>query len=155
MRNGLDGVLKEWKTMRWCYKTVHFALKKEGFLGNSFLDEAEVEEALNDYGQSGWELVSIIETEDGVIAVFKQPLDPVGESVTPAQVMGYTPLMNTAAQEPAEEFGGEDDLITEQDVIVDQDVSVDHRDVDAEDGGDGVDDDEEEDDDDLYTIRIE
>ena len=57
--------------MRWCYKTVHFALKKEGFLGSSFLDEAEVEEALNDYGQSGWELVSIIEIEDGVIAVFQ------------------------------------------------------------------------------------
>ena len=43
----------------------------------------------------------------------KQPLDPLGESVTPEQVLGYTPHMNRAAQEPAEEFGGEDDLITE------------------------------------------
>lgn len=60
--------------MRWCYKTVHFPLKKEGFLGSAFLDEAEVEQSLNEYGQSGWELTSIIETQDGVIAFFKQPL---------------------------------------------------------------------------------
>ncbi|MDJ0621388.1 MAG: DUF4177 domain-containing protein [Desulfocapsaceae bacterium] len=60
--------------MRWCYKTVHFPMKKEGFLGSAFLDEAEVEQALNEYGQSGWELTSIIETQDGVIAFFKQPL---------------------------------------------------------------------------------
>ena len=60
--------------MRWCYKTVHFAMKKEGFLGSAFLDEAEVEQSLNEYGQSGWELTSIIETQDGLIAFFKQPL---------------------------------------------------------------------------------
>lgn len=63
--------------MRWCYKTVHFDLKKEGFLGSVFLDEAEVEQSLNEYGQSGWELVSIVETQDGLIAFFKQPLEPV------------------------------------------------------------------------------
>jgi len=68
--------------MRWCYKTVHYDLKKEGFLGSSFLDEAEVEQSLNEYGQSGWELISVIETQDGLIAVFKQPLDPVAEPVT-------------------------------------------------------------------------
>lgn len=64
--------------MRWCYKTVHFPMKKEGFLGSSFLDEAEVEQSLNEYGQSGWELTSIIETQDGVIAFFKQPLGTKG-----------------------------------------------------------------------------
>jgi len=63
--------------MRWCYKTVHFDLKKEGFLGGAFFDEAEVERSLNEYGQSGWELVSIVETQDGLIAFFKQPLEPV------------------------------------------------------------------------------
>jgi hypothetical protein len=66
--------------MRWCYKTVHFDLKKEGFLGSAFLDEAEVEQSLNEYGQSGWELVSIVETQDGLIAFFKQPLEPVTKS---------------------------------------------------------------------------
>lgn len=61
--------------MRWSYKTVHYELKKEGILGNSFLDEPEIELSLNQYGKAGWELVSLLETIDGLIAVFKQPLD--------------------------------------------------------------------------------
>ena len=60
--------------MRWSYKTVHYELKKEGLLGSSFLDESEIELSLNQYGRAGWELVSMLETQDGVIAVFKQPL---------------------------------------------------------------------------------
>jgi hypothetical protein len=61
--------------MRWSYKTIHYELKKEGILGSSFLDESEVELSLNQYGKAGWELVSLLETMDGLIAVFKQPLD--------------------------------------------------------------------------------
>mgnify|MGYP001817140777 FL=1 len=61
--------------MKWSYKTVHFELKREGLLGGSFLDETEVEEQLNQYGRSGWELTSVIEVQDGIIAFFKQPLD--------------------------------------------------------------------------------
>ncbi|MBW1637419.1 MAG: DUF4177 domain-containing protein [Deltaproteobacteria bacterium] len=60
--------------MRWSYKTVHYELKKEGLLGSAFLDESEVEVSLNEYGRAGWELISMIETMNGVIAVFKQPL---------------------------------------------------------------------------------
>lgn len=60
--------------MRWSYKTVHFELKKEGLLGSAFLDESEMELSLNEYGRAGWELVSVIQTMDGIIAVFKQPL---------------------------------------------------------------------------------
>jgi hypothetical protein len=59
--------------MRWSYKTVHFSLKKDGLLGSSFLDEDEIEITLNEYGKSGWELVSLMEVTDGIIAVFKQP----------------------------------------------------------------------------------
>ena len=62
--------------MKWSYKTVHFELKREGLLGGSFLDETEVEEQLNQYGRSGWELTSVIEVQDGIIAFFKQQLDP-------------------------------------------------------------------------------
>lgn len=61
--------------MRWSYKTVHFGLKKDGLLGGAFLDDTEIEETLNEYGQGGWELISMVDTRDGVIAVFKQPLD--------------------------------------------------------------------------------
>lgn len=60
--------------MRWSYKTVHYELKKEGLLGSAFLDESEVEISFNEYGRAGWELVSILETMDGIIAVFKQPI---------------------------------------------------------------------------------
>lgn len=60
--------------MRWSYKTVHYELRKEGLLGSAFLDESEVEESLNILGQAGWELVSLLEVKDGIIAVFKQPL---------------------------------------------------------------------------------
>ncbi len=61
--------------MRWSYKTVHYELKKEGILGSAFLDEPEIELSLNQYGKAGWELVSVLETMDGLIAIFKQPLD--------------------------------------------------------------------------------
>jgi hypothetical protein len=71
--------------MRWSYKTVHFAMKKEGLLGGAFLDETEIEQELNEFGRRGWELVSILETQDGVIAFFKQPLG--GVSVVPRQAV--------------------------------------------------------------------
>ncbi len=59
---------------RWGYKTIHFAMKKEGLLGGVFLDETEIEQELNEFGRSGWELISLLEMQDGVIAFFKQPL---------------------------------------------------------------------------------
>ncbi len=71
--------------MRWSYKTVHYELKKEGLLGSAFLDESEVEQSLNEYGKAGWELVSILETMDGLIGVFKQPLSLDTESFYPLQ----------------------------------------------------------------------
>jgi hypothetical protein len=70
--------------MRWSYKTVHYELKKEGLLGSAFLDESEVEVSLNEYGRAGWELISMLETMNGVIAVFKQPL--FGDSMPLFQV---------------------------------------------------------------------
>ncbi len=60
--------------MRWCYKTVHFELKKDGLLGSAFLDDDEMEETLNEFGNAGWELLSMVDTRDGVLAVFKQPM---------------------------------------------------------------------------------
>lgn len=60
--------------MRWSYKSVLYELKKEGLLGSAFLDESEIEQSLNEFGAAGWELVSMLETRDGIMAVFKQPL---------------------------------------------------------------------------------
>ncbi|TKB27982.1 DUF4177 domain-containing protein [Desulfopila sp. IMCC35006] len=77
--------------MRWSYKTVHYELKKEGILGSAFLDEPEIELSLNQYGKAGWELVSVLETMDGLIAIFKQPLDmEMRSSSSPRQASEIT-----------------------------------------------------------------
>ena len=60
--------------MRWSYKTVHYDYKKEGLLGGVFLDEAEVEESMNEFGRAGWELVSLLEVQEGLMATFKQQI---------------------------------------------------------------------------------
>ncbi len=116
--------------MRWCYKTVHYDLKKEGFLGSSFLDEAEVEQSLNEYGQAGWELISVTETQDGLIAIFKQPLDPLIDGVTVEQV--------TTEDEPQKHEADTEAIITEKDIIEERNDSE-----------------NDSSDDDLYRIRIE
>ena len=85
--------------MRWSYKTVHFEFKKEGLLGGAFLDEAEIEEQLNDYGRSGWELISVIEVQDGVIAFFKQLISRV--------LSVQSPMQND--QEPSDAYAEEED----------------------------------------------
>ena len=102
--------------MRWSYKTVHYELKKEGILGSAFLDEPEIELSLNQYGKAGWELVSLLETMDGLIAVFKQPLDmetrstslPLKTSETTSRPPGVLqekapftkPVVKTTAEQP-------------------------------------------------------
>jgi hypothetical protein len=73
--------------MRWVYKIVQYDFKKEGLLGGTFLDEAEIEQSMNEFGKAGWELVSLLEVQDGLTATFKQSLEeplqprtrPVGE----------------------------------------------------------------------------
>ena len=92
--------------MRWSYKTVHYELKKEGILGSSFLDESEVEISLNEYGKSGWELVSMLETMDGLIAVFKQPLSLSTESF-------YPPIEKESEGVEEEDALGEEQFIVE------------------------------------------
>ena len=113
--------------MRWSYKTVHYSLKKEGFLGSAFLDEAEVEQSLNEYGRAGWELISVTETQDGLIAIFKQPID--------GPENGF--LVGDVIEDEAEDTAGKEELITEKDIIEDNDETS------------------STDDDDIYTIRIE
>lgn len=86
--------------MRWGYKTVQYGLKKEGLLGGSFLDEAEVEQSLNEFGQAGWELVSLFGMDDGLMAVFKQPLD-VMKAVTPTRMISeQAEMVVESAPEP-------------------------------------------------------
>ncbi len=124
--------------MRWGYKTVHFQLKKEGLLGNAFLDEAEVEESLNEFGQAGWELVSMLEADDGLIAIFKKSLDePVEQFVKPPDGT-------------SKKIYSEEDMITEDDIIENIE-GVTYTEDDEYDAGEGNSDEDEG----LQSIRIE
>lgn len=122
--------------MRWCYKTVHFPMKKEGFLGSAFVDEAEVELSLNEYGQSGWELTSIIETQDGVIAFFKQPL----------RAHGVKDQGNREAEE-VQTGNFEEEIVTSAENYREEDFSYRENDLHHDDNS--------SDNDDIYHIRIE
>ncbi len=93
--------------MRWSYKTIYYELRKDGLLGGSFLDEAEMEESLNEYGHAGWELVSIIEMKDGLIAFLKQPLDrsmqPLAEETFISEVVKPVPRVAKSDQNESSE----------------------------------------------------
>ncbi|BHH83882.1 DUF4177 domain-containing protein [Desulforhopalus sp. 52FAK] len=114
--------------MRWSYKTVHYELKKEGLLGSTFLDESEVELSLNEYGKSGWELVSLLETMDGLVAVFKQPLSLETDSFYPS-VQEEEELQNEEVESPEEEQFVVEPLSTEDDSTYDEVVVVEEFDV--------------------------
>ncbi len=105
--------------MRWSYKTVHFELKKEGLLGSAFLDEPEIELSLNQYGKAGWELVSLLETMDGLIAIFKQPFSIDEPSFsTPAESierMKRVPKELEKTKVPKAQFAVEKELKMSQD----------------------------------------
>ncbi|MFW2365047.1 MAG: DUF4177 domain-containing protein [Desulforhopalus sp.] len=111
--------------MRWSYKTVHYELKKEGLLGSAFLDESELELSLNEYGKAGWELISMLETLDGLIAVFKQPLSldsgsyyPMGTGVEES-TPGRTQVRNDKGSNPAKKVtSGESVTLEKQDELV-------------------------------------
>lgn len=124
--------------MRWAYKTIHYGLKKDGLLGGTFLDESEIEESLNQFGGAGWELISLLEVRDGVIAVLKQSLDELVEKeevrvVVPKEVAaprtvrsregvsvgrGFTRLVKGDHQfEDEEDDAGVDDTTVEEEKI--------------------------------------
>ena len=115
--------------MRWSYKTVRYELKKDGLLGSAFLDEAEVEESLNEYGKAGWELVSVLETLDGVIAIFKQALGieiPAMPSPQGAVAVDAAPQMKPAVAivETIQSVAQEEEKTVEEDLEEDPEEAV-------------------------------
>jgi len=139
--------------MRWSYKTVHYEFKKEGLLGSAFLDESEVEKSLNEYGKAGWELVSMLDATDGVIAVFKQPF-----AVEEDFMVFDRPEKKRKAPEAMFRAEPEDDYAQEEDadvLIVDGDdpVEIDEYEVIEEPAV--IESRDSEDDRDVGAIRIE
>ena len=76
--------------MRWQYKTTKMELA--GIL-NAKLNPAEVDAMLNQMGQDGWELVSMIRIPgeikpSSVVSVFKRPYVKSSE---PSEILGVCP----------------------------------------------------------------
>ncbi len=97
--------------MKWSYKTVHFELKKEGLLGSGFLDESEIEQELNEFGLAGWELVSVLEVQDGIIAFFKQPLYREGSALA-RQMTDHENEKEDSVEDEQQDVSSADDLET-------------------------------------------
>jgi len=59
--------------MLWQYRTILFEFTKDGLLGDKYVDDEEMEKALNELGGQKWELVSVSLLQDGLLAFLKRP----------------------------------------------------------------------------------
>lgn len=95
--------------LNWEYKNIFYPLKKEGLLGEQILDEVELEQAFNEYGIQGWELISLLNMRNGFVAIFKRPLThsndhfPIKEEQSQADV-----------QDSADQTYGDEQIVEEQ-----------------------------------------
>ncbi len=69
--------------MQFRYRTILFEFQKDGILGDRFIDGDRVEEKLNRMGQAGWELVSVANVRDGLLAILKKTFGHAGTRTTP------------------------------------------------------------------------
>lgn len=58
--------------MKWQYRTIVFEFAKDGLLGDQYINDEEMETALNEQGVYGWELVNVVMIQEGVLAVLKR-----------------------------------------------------------------------------------
>ncbi len=58
--------------MRWQYRTIIFEFAKDGLLGERYINDEEMEAALNKQGEKGWELVNVVMIQEGLLAVLKK-----------------------------------------------------------------------------------
>ena len=153
--------------VRWCYKTVLFNLTKDGLLGGSFLDDQEIEETLNEYGQAGWELMSMVDVRDGMLAIYKQPIEgrsfrktESGLVSTGSELKRTRPAtLDDLGPENAFDDQGEDDRLVVEPELVAEEVDADGFEE-AEDeprlfGQEEVDESDNDSDSSVGSIRIE
>jgi hypothetical protein len=60
--------------VHWQYRTILFEFRKDGLLGDKYIDDEDVEATLNEQGAAGWELVNVAMIQEGLLAFFKRPL---------------------------------------------------------------------------------
>ena len=62
--------------MNWQYQTLLFEFRKDGLLGDKYIDDEEVENILNEQGMLGWELVNVTPVQEGLLAFLKKEIGP-------------------------------------------------------------------------------
>ncbi len=60
--------------MQWEYRTILFEFQKDGLLGDTFIDDEDIEQTLNEQGLQGWELVNVALIQEGLLAFCKRQL---------------------------------------------------------------------------------
>lgn len=60
--------------MLWQYRTIIFEFAKDGLLGEKYINDEEMENTLNEQGLMGWEVVSVVMVQEGILAVLKRPV---------------------------------------------------------------------------------
>jgi len=65
--------------VKWQYKTILFEFRKDGLLGDRYIDDEDTENVLNEQGGQGWELVSVTPVQEGLLSFFKRALPQQGK----------------------------------------------------------------------------
>lgn len=68
----------------WQYQTMLFEFRKDGLLGDKYIDDEEVENVLNEHGKLGWELVNVTPVQEGLLAFMKKEIRPAAKRVQAA-----------------------------------------------------------------------
>lgn len=81
------------QTVQWQYRTIVIEFQKDGLLGEKYIDDEEVETALNEEGRSGWELTTATMIPDGLLLCCRRERPPgeEGQDVQAAAESGGAP----------------------------------------------------------------
>lgn len=66
--------------LTWQYKTILFEFRKDGLLGDKYIDDDEMEDVLNEQGRNSWELVSVSPVQEGLLSFFKREIQELHKS---------------------------------------------------------------------------
>jgi len=102
--------------VKWQYKTILFEYKKDGLLGDRYIDDEETENVLNEQGSRSWELVGITPVQEGLLSFFKRALPQPGKQAgrkpeapgTPSAAKDVAPARPVIRQPPGDKQTGAD-----------------------------------------------
>jgi hypothetical protein len=71
--------------VKWQYRTILFEFRKDGLLGDRYIDDDEKHKVLKEQGQKGWELVSVTPVQEGLLSFFKKVVPQPAQQMAPQQ----------------------------------------------------------------------